>query len=140
MPLPLTTDPLPITNTTPELTAQAANIQLARVSTASKLAGGLRIPARTITSDSPVSSTDGVVYADTTAAGVTATLFRASQYSGSLFGFKRVAGANTFTVQVGDAATELIGKLDGTTATSITVTAAGAWLHNQNATTWQVMP
>ena len=69
-----------------------------RLATSTNSAAGEFAGYRTISADSLVASTDRTVVADTTAAGVTATLPLAREYPGLTVAFKRIAGANPFTV------------------------------------------
>ena len=136
MPLHYTAQKIPIVNIAPGQIAQVVNLEFQRVQNAMNLAGGSLIQNRTILASDNVSSTDGVVYADTTAGNVTATLPYASQYSGMKVGFKMVAGANIYTVQINPNGSDTIIDATPSSQTSITVTGTVKWLHSDGISKW----
>lgn len=127
--------PVPQTNVQLGGVVTQQNLEMKRVQNALNSVAGLRMAARTVTSDGSISGNDGGVYADTTAAAVTMTLPFASEFVGQVLILKRIAGANTYTVQVrtGDSIT----TTTPTSVTSVTVTGAAKVLHAADATTWQ---
>lgn len=116
-------------NTSAEDVAQRANVESRRVAAAINQWGGVTRARRVVTGNTIIASTDGYVFADTTAGAVTATLPFAREYPFLEVGVKRVAGVNTYTVaaQSGD-------TIDG--AASVTVTGTVRRFVPVDGTTW----
>ena len=126
---------LPVTDVDATGVATQQNVEAKRVQNAINRTAGLRIAPRTITASASGSSTDGLVYADTTAGVVNYTLTKANQYMGLNIGFKKIAGGNAFTVTpyAGDTLTDATPASVG----SITITGVARYLHVRNTTTWE---
>lgn len=74
------------------------NVERQRDAATVNTAGGQTLRGVPISADYDISSVDGVVKADTTAAGVTATLPSAKDYPDAVVRAVLSAGANTFTL------------------------------------------
>lgn len=133
--LPYRATKLPITDVTVEGISTQQNLEAKRVQNAMNLAGGLRVNGRTVTADGDVSSTDGMLYGDTTSGNVTMNLLLAEEYYGALQGFKQTAGANVFTVAA--RAGETIIDATGASVASVVVGFAARWFHaSDDLQTW----
>ena len=134
MPQRFTAQRLPL-DASPEEIARAQTLEGRRVQDAMNRAGGVQGASRYITADSFLSTTDGYLYADTTAGPIVVVLLLTSECVGMVFGFKRTAGANTFTISR-RGASDVILNTTGASSTSITVTTPRR-LHAAKNGTWE---
>ena len=124
--------PLPSQNVDAAQVAVAATVSQRRMNTAINQASGIAKQNRSVTASTFLSSTDGSVFVDTTAAPVTVTLPRVSEYTKMVITVQRKAGANTLTVARNANSSDTI---DG--ATSVTVTKSTTFTP-QTSTDWHV--
>lgn len=90
--------PIPSQNVDASQVAVASTVSQRRMNTALNQAAGIAKQNRTITASTFLSSSDGSVFVDTTAAPVTVTLPRVSEYTKMVITVQRKAGANVLTV------------------------------------------
>lgn len=128
---------LPIADIEIGALAQSVSLEFQRVQNAINLNGGQNVTSRTVTANDTVSSTDGMVYGDTTSNTVTLTLPFASEYSGMIVGFKQSAGGNTYTVQVNPHSSDAIITATPSSVASLVVTGTAIRLHSDGIATWQ---
>ena len=128
--LPYRSQPLPTDNVQAPDVATASNVQFRRLSQSQKTGGGGIGARRILTSDTFISSTDSLVLVDTTAAGVTLRLPKATEYPTMQVQIQRLVGANTLTIVPRGTDT-----IDG--AASLVVTATVTLTPQDNAT-WHV--
>lgn len=134
MPLKYTAQKLPI-DAEPEELARAQNLESRRVQDSLNKAGGTIGSCRFITSSTYLATTDSFVFVDTTAGAVTLTLPLTTECIGNLFCIKRVAGANTLTVQRRGSSDNLY-DTSASSSTSITVTTP-RWLVSARRNRWE---
>lgn len=134
MPTKYTAQKLP-TDATPEELARSQNLEGRRVQDALNKGGGTLGSCRFITASTYIASTDSFVFVDTTAGAVTLTLPLTTECTGNLFCFKRVAGANTLTVQR-RGSDDTIYDTSASSSTSITVTTP-RWLVSARRNRWE---
>ena len=127
--------PVPQTNVKLEGVVTQQNLEMKRVQNVLNSVAGITAAARTVTANGDIASTDFGVYADTTAGTVTMTLPYASEFQGLVLVLKRVAGANTYTVQV--RGSDTITTTAPASVSSVTPTGTPIWLHAADGTTWQ---
>lgn len=116
----------------PEGTAIAQNVNNKRIATALQQAGGNAGARTVLDADFNVSSALTVYLVDTSGGAVDGTLPFAAEYPFQMFWFKRVAGANTFTLnaQSGD-------TIDGGASLAVT---DGITVVPQDGNEWAVFP
>ena len=134
MPTKYTAQKLPLDADT-EALARAQNIESRRVQDALNKAVGTIGNPRYITSSTYIASTDSYLFVDTSGGAVTLTLPKTTECMGATFCIKRVAGANTLTVQR-RGSTDNIYDTSAASATSITVTTP-RWLVAARRNRWE---
>lgn len=111
--------------------AVGTTVQLKSIQQRLRQGGGVFNARRVVTASDLISSTDQVIYADTTSGNITMRLPKASEYPFMQVYVKRSAGANTLTVaaRTGD-------TVDG--GASVTVTNA-VLFQPKDKTTWTAL-
>lgn len=134
MPTKYTAVKLPIDADAEEL-ARAQNLESRRVQDSLNKGGGTIGSSRYVTASTYIASTDSFVFVDTTGGAVTLTLPLTTECIGNLFCIKRVAGANTLTVQRRGSSDTLY-DTSASSSTSVTVTTP-RWFVSARRNRWE---